>query len=184
MKSVNEFCNARFIVISVLIILGTQFKCIAQEETKTIVDRDSLLSIARDYIGSERYCTLTTIGSTGYPHTRVMDPFKPDDNMVIWLGTNRYSRKVREIRDNPKVDLFYYDNQGTGYVSITGTAYVIDDSLKKAEYWKPEWERFYKDKKDYILIRVVPENLEVLNYKHGIFGDPKSWKVPSVNLVK
>ncbi len=184
MKRISIFCSTKIVLLSLLILIGVNNKTIAQEGAATVLDRDSLLSVARDYIGSHRYCSLTTIDSTGYPHTRVMDPFKPDENMVIWLGTNRHSEKVKEIKAYPKVSLFYSDSKGIGYVSITGTAFLIDDSTLKAEYWKPEWERFYTDKNSYTLIKVIPEKLEILNYKYGIYGDPNTWKAPSVEFDK
>ena len=36
--------------------------------------------------------------------------------------------------------------------------------------------------KDYILIKVVPEKMEVINYKLGIIGDPVTWLVPFVEF--
>jgi general stress protein 26 len=184
MKSINPFSCIRFIFLSGLIVIGANKINIAQENAAPVIDRDSLLSIAREYIGSHRYCALTTIDSTGYPHARVLDPFKPDENMVIWLGTTRYSRKVKEIKADPKVSLIYYDNKGIGYVSIIGSASMIDDPTLKAKYWKPEWKRFYPDKNSYILIKVIPEKLEVLNLKYGIYGDAKTWKAPTVEFEK
>ena len=33
----------------------------------------------------------------------------------------------------------------------------------------------YKDRKEnYLLIKVIPKKLEVLDYKHGIFGNKKT----------
>jgi general stress protein 26 len=95
-----------------------------------------------------------------------MDPFEPDENMVIWLGTNRNSRKVREIRNDPKVNLYYTQNKGFGYVSITGIAELVDDKAKKSVLWKDEWKNFYdQQRENYILMKVIPERLELINYK-------------------
>ena len=130
-----------------------------------------------------RFCALITIDSTGSPDVRTMDPFEPDENMVIWLGTNRNSRKVREIRNNPKVNLFYTKNKGFGYVSIKGIAKLVDDKAKKSVLWKEEWKNFYdQHKENYILIKVIPEKLELLNYKKGIKGDKRTWKTPAVEF--
>jgi general stress protein 26 len=146
-------------------------------------ERDTLLSVAREYIGAVRYCGLITVDSTGQPNVRAMDPFLPDENMVVWLGTNRNSRKVREIRNNPKVTLYYSDDKGAGYVAIIGTAILVDDPKEKAIWWKEEWTEFYKDQKgSYLLIKVVPEKLEILNYKHNILSDTITWRTPSVGF--
>jgi general stress protein 26 len=126
-----------------------------------------------------RYCALITIDSTGHPDARIMDPFLPDDNMVIWLGTNINSRKVKQIESDSRVTLYYQAPNEAGYVVIKGQAYIVQDSLKKQTYWKNEWSGFYpEDKSNYTLIKVIPEKLEVINYQHGIFGDSKTWYVP------
>ena len=126
---------------------------------------------------------MITIDSTGYPHARTMDPFQPDKNWVVWLGTNPKSRKVNEIRNNSKVTLYYTGNKGEGYVSIIGTASLVNDQSKKDSLWKDKWSMFYKDRKEnYLLIKVIPKKLEVLDYKHGIVGNNNTWRTPSVTF--
>lgn len=153
----------------------------AQELKLSTSEHDTLLSVARQYIKNVRFCSLITIDSAGYPDARTMDPFQPNETWIVWLGTNPKSRKVNEIRNNPNVTLYYTGNKGEGYVSIIGTASLVNDQIKKDSLWKDEWSTFYKDKKEnYLLIKVVPKKLEVLDYKHGIFGNRETWKTPSV----
>ena len=172
------FCFMFLFLFSICLPQGNIF---AQELESTTSEQDTLLSVARQYIENVRFCSLVTIDSEGYPHARTMDPFQPNENWIIWLGTNPKSRKVNEIRNNPKVTLYYSSNEGEGYVSVIGTASLVNDQSKKDSLWKDEWSRFYKDRKEnYLLIKVVPKKLELLNYKLGIFGDKETWKTPSV----
>ncbi|MFQ5771354.1 MAG: hypothetical protein ACE5HX_12510, partial [bacterium] len=79
--------------------------------------------------------------------------------------------------------LYYSDDKGVGYVAIIGTAILVDDPKEKVVWWKKEWDEFYKDQKEsYLLIKVIPEKLEILNYKHGILGDTETWRTPSVEF--
>ena len=56
-----------------------------------------------------------------------MNPFPPEDDLTVWMATNSRSRKVREIRDNPNVCLYYADHQtATGSVAISGTAVLVE----------------------------------------------------------
>ena len=88
---------------------------------------------------------------------------------------NPKSRKVNEIRSNPKVTLYHTGNKEEGYVSLIGTAGLVNDQSKKDSLWKDKWSMFYKDRKEnYLLIKVIPKKLEVLDYKHGIFGNKKT----------
>ena len=67
-----------------------------------------------------------------------------------------------------------YDTKGHSYVSIAGQARLVNDSEKKAHYWKKSWTRYFPDpEKDYILIEVTPERLEICSYKYKLFWDSK-----------
>ena len=146
--------------------------------------RDELITAAREIIATARYCALITNNSTGRSEARTMDPFPPDSEMVIWLGTNSHSRKVAEIRRRPRVTLYYFDRESGAYVTIQGIARLIDDRNEKARHWKAEWQAFYPNRdKDYLLIEVRPLKLEVVNTRKGILGDPRTWLPPTVNFM-
>jgi len=155
----------------------------AQDTELINYDRDTLITAAKEIMEKTKYCALITLDSSGHPQVRTMDPFLPDEDMVIWLGTNINSRKVREIRINSRVTLYYEAPNGNGYVVIQGNAYLVDDPEKTGTYWKEEWDAFYPDKNStYTLIKVIPEKLEIIYYKHGITGSSKTWTVPHIEF--
>ncbi len=165
------------------IILQLPLGIFAQDKMGTQFNRDTLITTARIMMEAVRYCAVITLDTTGHPDVRIMDPFSPDDDMVVWLGTNLNSRKVKQITDDSRVTLYYQAPNEVGYVVIKGQAYMVDDSLKKQTYWKKEWSRFYSENKsNYTLIKVIPDKLEIIDYQHGIFGDPKTWAVPFVKF--
>lgn len=175
--------NTLKIVLCLVLILQLPVTVIAQESVNPSFNRDTLLTAARKMIELTPYCTLITLDSTGHPAARIMDPFSPEKNMVIWFGTNKNSRKVQEIKKDSRVSLFYEGPNGVGYVLIKGNAYLVDDPVKKETYWKNEWAQFYDNQKEnFTLIKVVPYRLEILDYTKGIFGDSKTWTVPYVEL--
>ena len=142
------------------------------------LDRESLIATAREIMKTARYCALITLDSTGRPHARTMDPFSPDEDMVVWLATNPKSRKVREIRRNQRVTLYYFVRDDQAYVTISGRARIVRDPKEKAKHWKDEWKDFYPDRQ-YLLIAVAPERLEVIRVKQGISGDSITWRPPA-----
>jgi len=130
-----------------------------------------------------RYCALVTIGEDGRPRARTMDAFPPDDRFVVWMATTPRTRKVREIRRDPRVTLYYYDAAARGYVTLFGTARLVDDPEEKARRWKPGWEAFYPDRDgSYLLIEVTPERLEISSPADGIDNDPVTWLPRSIDL--
>jgi len=88
--------------------------------------------------------------------------------MTVWLATNPRSRKAAEIRRNPKVTLYYFDRESAAYVTIYGTARLVNEKAEKARRWKDDWKAFYPDRaRDYLLIEVIPEKLEVVSVSKG-----------------
>ena len=148
-------------------------------------ERGKLIAAAREIMAEARYCALITVDANGQVQARTMDPFAPDQNMVVWLATNPRSRKVSEIGKNPRVVLYYFDLPTQSYVTISGTARLVDDPREKARHWKDEWKDFYPDReKGYLLIAVTPEKLEVVSVKKNITGDAIYWNPPSVDFKK
>jgi general stress protein 26 len=145
--------------------------------------RETLIASAREIMADTRYCALITVDSKGRTHARTMDPFPPDENMIVWFGTNPRSRKVREISRNSRVVLYYFDREGPAYVTISGTARLVNDPQEKARRWKDEWKAFYPDReKGYLLIAVTPNELEIVSEKKGIVGDSVRWTTPKVRF--
>lgn len=145
--------------------------------------RDELVSSARETMVSARYCALITTDRTGGTHARTMDAFAPEEDMSVWLATNPHSRKVAEIRRHPRVTLYYFDREAQAYVTLYGTARLVNDRSEKAKRWKEDWKAFYPDRdKDYLLIKVTPRRLEVVNVKKNIVSDAPTWQPPSVTF--
>jgi len=147
------------------------------------IQPDSLIAAAREIIGLQKYCALVTIDSAGRPDLRTMNPFPPEDDMTVWMATNSRSRKANDIRHNPTVCLYYADRgRATGYVTITGKAYLVDDMNEKLKRKREYWTQAFPDWKFLVLIKVVPEKMEVVNYRRGIVSDSLTWKAPTVEF--
>ncbi len=155
---------------------------VAQDESSP--SRDLIVSTAREMISSLQYGTLITLDKTGHPQARTMEPFQPEKNMVVWFGTNRHSAKVAEIEADSRASLHYEMPDGAGYVTMTGHAYLEDNSEEKEKRWMPHWTSFYPDREDmYLLIKFVPDRLEVVSYPHGLIGDAVTWAAPGTTLT-
>lgn len=170
-------------IIFTAILLFSSLGIRAQGTEIVDFDRDTLISAAKEIMATTRYCALVTLDKSGHPQVRTMDPFPPEDNMLVWLGSNVHSRKVGEIRNDSRVSLYYEAPNGTGYVVLHGRASLIDEGEDLVKYWKEEWDSFYPDKDDaYVLIKVVPEKLEIVDYRRGIFSSSETWEVPHIEF--
>lgn len=145
--------------------------------------RDSLITAAREIMTQQNYCGLITLDSAGLPNARTMNPFPPDNDMIVWMATNSRSRKAADIRRNPHVSLYYSNHtNATGYVTIKGKAYLVDDPKEIQKRYRAYWDQAFPDKKYLLLIKIVPDKLEVVNYKHKTQSDSLTWKAPEVEF--
>jgi uncharacterized protein (TIGR02246 family) len=157
----------------------------AQAEPPPAPERATVLSAAREVMGKARYCALVTLDPVGHPRARAMDPFAPEADLTVWLATKAVTRKVEQIRADPRVTLFYFDPSGPGYVTLLARAELVTDPTEKAKRWKEDWATFYADEnrgEDYVLIRCTPIRLELVSYGHGLLGDPETWRPIAVEF--
>lgn len=148
-------------------------------------DRAAVLNTAAGVMARARYCTLVTLGAEGHPQARIMDAFPPDAQMAVWMATTPLSRKVDEIRRDPRVTLSYFDASSMAYVTLVGRASLVSDPAEKAKRWKEDWAKIYRDRNrgdDYLLIKVTPIRLEVSAESQGVKNDPKTWRPVSIEF--
>src|SRR5256885_992556 len=165
---------------ALLCLASSAFSVFAQPDK---FSREQLIAAAREIMTTTRYCALITTDSHGQVQARTMDAFAPDENMIVWFGTNPLSRKVAEIRRHPRVTLYYFDRENQAYVTLHGSARLVNDPQEKLRHWKDDWKDFYPDRnKGYLLIEVRPMRIEVVNTKTGIIGKSRAWDPPSVTF--
>ena len=126
-----------------------------------------------------RFCNLITLDrERGHAQARIVAPTAPDADMNIWIATNTLTRKVAQIRADPRVTLTYFDSSEPSYVTILGTAELVEDAAEKSKRWKEEWLEFYPDGPTgdgFTLIHVEPKRLEIVSESRGFSSDPKTW---------
>jgi len=171
-----------FLIITILIAAVT-LECLSQEKQPNLTKQDSIIAAAREIIGMQTYCALVTIDSWGKPQIRTMNPFPPENDMTVWIATSSRSKKVKEIRNNPNVCLYYSDHaKAVGYTAIKGKAILVDDMQEKIKRKREYWNQAFPDFNYLMLIKVVPEEIEVINYKYGMVNDPATFKAPFIEL--
>ena len=127
------------------------------------------MATVRDYaelLQAFRIAILTTRGSDGHYRSRPMampHRFIEDD---FWFATSTQSRKYIDLSYDPRCSLTLYDPLGGGYVSVSGTAELVDEPDAVRRRWDEAWEPWLPGgpgRRDAVLIRLVPEHVE---YQH------------------
>jgi general stress protein 26 len=100
------------------------------------------------------------------PRVRPISPIVEDD-MSIWVTTGSTSRKVKQIRQNPKICLAFVEQpNGDKAAIVIGEAQIIPDMAEKERVWKLAsfdlWKHFPNgpDSDDFCLLRIIAKRIE------------------------
>ena len=153
------------------------------EEPAAPPSREKAIAAARELIGTLKYCALITVDANGQPQVRTMNPFPPEEDMSVWMATTTKGRKYAEIQKNPRVTLYYANHaEATGYVSLTGRAVLVEDMQEVLKRKRAYWDQSFPGLKNIVLIRVIPERMEVVYYKVGLGGSPTTFAPTAIDL--
>jgi len=100
------------------------------------------------------------------PRVRTVSPIVEDD-MSMWVTTRSTSRKVKQLRENPKICLAFVEPpDGDKAAIVIGEARIIPDIEKKKRVWKLApfdlYEHFPNgpDSDDFCLLKIVIKRIE------------------------
>ena len=100
------------------------------------------------------------------PRVRTVSPIVEDD-MSMWVTTRSTSRKVKQLRENPKICLAFVEPpDGDKAAIVIGEARIIPDIEKRKRVWKLApfdlYEHFPNgpDSDDFCLLKIVIKRIE------------------------
>jgi general stress protein 26 len=132
------------------------------------------LRAARATMRRKKYCLLATSGPDGVS-ARVLQPFPPGPGFEVWFGTSAASRKVAEARADPRATVVYEDDAKAACVVLVGRIEVVESLEARRRRFMPTWWAFWPegpDSADYVLLRFVPESMEVWDATRHITPEP------------
>lgn len=95
------------------------------------------LTKVQEIIDSIEVGMLTTMQDDGDHRSRPMQTQKLDADGCLWFLTSRSSHKTEELQKHPNVNVAYADAKNQSYVSVVGTASLVDDPAVKEDLWSP-----------------------------------------------
>ena len=78
--------------------------------------------------------------------------------LAAFFATSVNSGKIREIRANPAVSLYYCDTENVCGVMLSGQAEILTDPGLKRALWHDSWSIYWTgaDDPDYCVLRITP----------------------------
>ena len=126
-----------------------------------------------------RFAMFTTRHGNGHLHSRPMTTqnSKVDQDASLWFFMARNDQPVADLTADPVVNLVYADPGEDSYVSVSGTAALVEDMARKKKFWSKMNEAYFP-------AGVTDPNLALVEVKiiHANYWDVEESKI--VQLFK
>ena len=136
-------------------------------------DTDGVHKVA-ELIKDIRTAMLVTITPDGKPHSRPMATQEAEFDGSIWFLSDIDSQKIVDIAANPTVAVTYARSASESYLSLTGTAQVLNDRNRIREFWNKFLDAWF-DGPDDPRIRLIRVDVE-----HAEYWDTPGGKIASI----
>jgi general stress protein 26 len=90
----------------------------------------------KELVSRSRVCMMGTLDE-GFIRFRPMSHVDIDDEGKIWFFTSEDSWKADDVRHNPTVQLIYINQSDNIYLTMEGTARIVQDQQRMKELFNP-----------------------------------------------
>lgn len=162
-----------------------------RDEIYRAADEQSIVLAARALMAADENAALVTVDADGQPRVRSVRAFLEDldladlrRSMTVWVMTRHSTRKVEQLRRNPKATLYFDDDAELSYLSIMGVAVVHTDPAVVAT--KPFYDdghaSFFWPKfpHDFVVLEIQPHWIEFMG--PGIPNHAEHWRPQGLDL--
>jgi general stress protein 26 len=142
---------------------------------------DVILAATKALITSDTIGTLIAVDANGQPRARSILVSAPDNDLTLWMGTRKGSRKLEQISANQHATLHFADDSKSSYLSLMGEARAVFDPAivtLKNPYKGKALEKFFPTfptfPDDFVLVSFKPHYLEIMTGE--LSGKPDTWQ--------
>jgi general stress protein 26 len=127
-------------------------------------------------ISDNKIGMLTTVNPTGSMVSRPLAVQDVQQDGNLWFITHRDTSQVSHIATNPRVNVTFTSR--SEWVSVAGTAVVVEDKEKTRELWNQVVDAWFPDGPDtpgVVLIKVESDSAEYWDSPGGTLATVISW---------
>ncbi len=147
----------------------------------TSIDHNEEIKKLRELVKDIDTGMLTTIDEDGTLHSRPMSTNgEIESDGSLWFFTYASSHKVTEVEQHQQVNVSFSAPNKQRYVSMSGTAQLVQDDSKIEELWKPELQAWFPKGLDEPDIALLKVNVQKAEY----WDAPSSFVAHTIGLVK
>ena len=106
--------------------------------------------------------TIAMLGTygDGYPDIRAMIKNENEGLKTIWFSTNTSSKKVEQLKKNPKACVYFVDFDKWMGLRLVGIVDILQDPESKQRLWREGFEKYYPlgvNDPDYSVLRFTAQ---------------------------
>lgn len=111
-----------------------------------------------------RFAMFTTVDDEGLLRSRPMATQQVEFDGDLWFFTRVDTSKVDDVRQYQQVNVSYAAPDDQRYVSVMGSAEVLDDHEKMAQLWNPAYKAYFPDGLGDTRLRLIKVNVREAEY--------------------
>ena len=132
------------------------------------MDKETAIEQAQALAERSGIVMLGTNGDDGTPNIKAMLKMENEGLKTIWMSTNTSSRRVSELRRDPRACLYFVDMEAWEGVMLVGEMELLQDAESRQRLWREGCERYYPlgvHDPDYTVLRFTAQ---WGNYYHAL----------------
>ena len=102
-----------------------------------------VMRAALKLVKRSKICMLGTMGEEGYIDMRAMLNLKQRGLQQIWFSTNTSSKKIDQIKKDPRACVYYVDETNFEGLRLTGRIQILQDSRSRKMLWSEGFKIYY-----------------------------------------
>jgi general stress protein 26 len=116
------------------------------------------------------FAMLTTIDIDGSLRSRPMSTQQTEFDGDLWFFTAIDTAKASEVQRDNRVNVSYSRPDDHTYVSVSGSAVLVNDRAKMEELWSPVYKAYFPDGLDDPHLRLLKVEVQKAEYweSHGL----------------
>lgn len=120
-----------------------------------------------ELIKDVKFAMLTTVTDDGHLHACPMTTQAVEFNGEIWFIGSNTTETVSDIKQRPQVNLAYSQPSSSVYVSVNGTAELVNDPAKLDELWTDLYNAYFEGGKTDPRVQLIKITAHGAEYWEG-----------------
>lgn len=110
---------------------------------KNKLTQEGAITKSHKLVESCAIAMLGTNGAEGHPNIKAMIKVEAEGIKTIWFSTNTSSKRVAQLRENPKTCVYFHDEDTFKGLILVGEVELLTDLESRKRLWKDGCEIYY-----------------------------------------